>query len=91
MADVSTRWQRGKSNGEKNNNGKGERMTTQEKERAQGEGVMAKGKKPWREKMNNGRGEKMTTHEREKVLGEGTMAQGRERAQGEGLTTKGRK
>jgi hypothetical protein len=32
------KWQR-------NNNGKRERMTTQRRERAQGEGVMAKGRK----------------------------------------------
>jgi len=71
------RWQRGKSNGKKENNGR--------------EIAMVKGKEPWREKENSGRGEKVAAYEKEKIQGEGAMAQGRERAQGEGVTTKGRK
>jgi hypothetical protein len=34
MVDVHAQWQRGKKNGEIKNNGKGESMTTQKRERA---------------------------------------------------------
>lgn len=44
MAKGKEQW-REREQWKRNNNGKGERMMTQGRERAQGEGVMAKGKK----------------------------------------------
>jgi hypothetical protein len=64
MAKGKEQW-RERKQWKRNNNGKGERMMTQGRERAQGEGVMAKGKKRWQKRTHDDRGERAMERERE--------------------------